>query len=87
MNTDNPYRGMRNFQNLKILNMIDEDEFVGTIDQHQKGHPYHETWACYGWSKGGSFFVYSIGNGHIEKLGTLKREFVESKALHLTAQE
>lgn len=62
----------RNHTNPKILHRLGEDEIVGTIEQ------YGSTLAMYGWSKGGSFFIYIISEGHIQKIGTLKREFIES---------
>lgn len=41
-------------------------------------HPwYPDGVAGYGWSKGGSFFVYTIKEGHISKLGTVKRMQIE----------
>lgn len=65
-------RGLyRGYNNLQILRWLADDEFVGTIDSRFNG-----TLACYGWSKGKGFMVYSIEEGHIMKLGTVDREAV-----------
>ena len=61
---------------------IDDLHFVGTATKKVKmrvpnGTAYREedhTEACYGWSKGGSFMVYIVSNGHIERLGTVKSD-------------
>lgn len=74
---------MRN-RKIKSLQWINENEFNCVFEYRLRrrgddGQIYetvdHE--AGYGWSKGGSFFVYTIGNGHIQKLGTVKRMQVE----------
>jgi hypothetical protein len=61
--------------NIKVLHKFNDDEFVGV---YAKLNSYtgivHES-ACYGWSKGTkNFFVYTIGDGHISKIGTCSRE-------------
>lgn len=70
----------RGFDNIQVLEWIDSDHFVGTIEYNYnyrtRDGRAKERRACYGWSKGGSFFIYEIGNGHIEKLGTVKRHEV-----------
>jgi hypothetical protein len=78
----------RNYHSIEVLAWIDPEfnnHFVGTVkrkagyrDAHDntKIHYRDDTEACYGWSKGGSFFIYTIENGHIHKLGTVKRHVV-----------
>jgi hypothetical protein len=63
----------RNFRNVRPLDYIDDNHFVGTVEWHHPHADKTRKFACYGWSKGGSFFVYTIENGQIEKLGTVKR--------------
>lgn len=47
-------------------------EVVGTADHHYGNKM--ETCAVYGWSKNGtSFMFYSVANGQIQKIGTMKR--------------
>lgn len=58
----------RLYHNLNVHAWIDDNHLVGTIESK-----YGSTYACYGWSKGGSFFLYKISEGHIEKIGTVKR--------------
>jgi len=56
---------------------IDEDQFIGTIEYaHPRLTP--STSACYGWTKGAGFFIYSIGSGHITKLGSVPRELIKN---------
>lgn len=63
---------MRNYK-LKSLTWIDKDHFTCVWE-----HPYYtDGVGGYGWSKGGSFFVYTIQDGHISKLGTMKRMQLE----------
>lgn len=66
----------RNYVNIQVLKWIDDNHFVGTVDYRPSNPDYHSTNACYGWSKGGSFFIYMIEDGHIQKLGTVKRHVV-----------
>jgi hypothetical protein len=63
----------RHYEKVTPLHWQDENHFVGTVD---RAHPRLEpaTYACYGWSKGAGFFIYIISDGHIEKLGSIKRE-------------
>lgn len=70
----------RNYRNIDVLYWMGDDEFTGTI---QWGYPNREPqeYACYGWSKDGkTFFVYKIKQGHIERLGTLKRQEIDIPA-------
>lgn len=60
---------------LVIHHWLDDnsDEFIGQWTHHRYG-----TSAAYGWSKGAGYYLYTIGNGHIEKIGTVKRELIEA---------
>lgn len=69
----------RGYKNLTVVKRINDNEFIGTVETNRwvktdDGRDYRlmETPAC-GWSKGGSFFVYAIMSGGIQKIGTLKR--------------
>jgi hypothetical protein len=72
----------RGYDNIKVLGWTDDNEFIGTIEHTYgrivDGQPERVTQdePCYGWSKGGSFFVYTIESGHIRKLGVVKRHVV-----------
>lgn len=68
---------IRHFRNIKVLDRIDDNQFTGTIEWHSPHSQEVRKYACYGWSKGGSFFVYKIESGHIERLGTVKRMVLE----------
>lgn len=82
----------RHYQNVKALAWLNDNHFVGTVERRLvdavwdgKRQKYvatrNEEWksvgACYGWSKGAGFFVYTIGDGHIEKIGSIKREEIQ----------
>lgn len=66
----------RNYQYPTVAVWLDENEFVGTIEKWYgtNGKDGISEFACYGWSKGASFFVYTIVEGHIHKVGTVARE-------------
>lgn len=71
--------------NTKIVpsTWLSDDEFVGTLTRIQRYWidyeariigEQEECLAVYGWAKPGkSFSVYTIDNGHIQKLTTVKR--------------
>lgn len=77
---DTTYAGIRAYGNLRILSWLNENEFVGTIEYLRKDISNREDTACYGWSKGAGFMVYKIDEGHIEKLGVIKRAELFDKA-------
>lgn len=62
----------RNYSNVVALQWIDDNHFVGIVTHHFSGTKYMV--AAYGWSKGAGFYIYTISNGHIEKLGSIKRD-------------
>jgi hypothetical protein len=79
----------RHYCNVTPLAWLDEQHFVGTVDWKPTYSQWEErtqryiavrredldtTLACYGWTKGGNFFVYTISDGHIENLGSVPRE-------------
>jgi hypothetical protein len=64
--------------NVRPLEYLNEDEFTGTVEWRHPNVPDAKRFACYGWSKGGKFFIYKIEDGHIEKLGVLGRDEIES---------
>lgn len=75
------YRGYHNIQPFSWTKR--GIEFIGTIDREYPAissdgirKKIIKTIPCYGWSKGGSFFIYTIDSGHISKLGTVKRNVV-----------
>ena len=68
-------------QPISVSTWLNDDEFIGTQQRRKRyrdqngifqDEDYHV--AIYGWSKNGnSFMVYTINDGHIMKLGTVKR--------------
>lgn len=56
----------------EVTLFLDDKHFMCVIYNNRLG----TNTAGYGWTKNGgkSFFIYKIFGGHIEKLGTLKRE-------------
>lgn len=77
----------RNYE-LTTVFWLNDNEFTAVAEKDVKwGHRNpdgstdwqvnHVKDAIYGWSKGGSFFLYTIDQGHIQKLGTVKRMDLE----------
>lgn len=72
---------MRNYK-IVPTTWINDLQFVGTATRKVRmrvpnGKAYRdeeEVKACYGWSKGGSFMIYLVECGQIQRLGTMKSE-------------
>ena len=67
----------RRYEIPKVLSWLSHNEFVGQVDR--PGRAGIETLACYGWSKGAGFFIYTISDGHIEKIGSIDRQSLLDK--------
>lgn len=70
---------MRNHK-VTSVHWLNENEFIGTIlsATHLPEH-YQQTYACTGWTRDGDkFSVYKIHQGHISKIGTLRRAVLEA---------
>ena len=61
---------MRNYK-IESVVWLNENEFTCVLSSR-----FGQT-AGYGWSKGGSFFIYMIHHGSISRLGTVKRMQLE----------
>jgi hypothetical protein len=68
----------RNYGNVEVLHWLTDNEFVGTVQRTTQ--KFTETYACYGCSKGAGYFIYTIVDGHIEKIGTVPRMQLNASA-------
>ncbi len=80
---------MRNYK-IKVVSWLNENEFIGTGHKKVKySRDRGVTWvteeqtvAVYGWTRpdrsGVSFSVYKIVDGHIEKLGSIRRDALDT---------
>lgn len=74
MTVDMTIKVPRNME-LTVTNWLSVDEFTGLLTSR------HGTQAAYGWSKGGSFWVYRVHQGSIMRVATIKREALDCPLL------